>query len=234
MKNTFSFSVFVLASVFFIISSILPVYSQVPEELSKDLGSLRVSNIDKESSTVYYLPADVKLNSPDGREDSSPIVMEAGEQLIVQGMMSLVASKDDISTLETRAKKIFGDQAKVVQDKPDEFQIKLTKKAETILEQPKGGGNLSAIMFQCTLPKGTKSIEGDLNIEYFLKNIIPQNVSDSQITETVHVVTETVSSETVKTESSSATSDIKVSIDKKSVQTNGIIIEKPVNIILQK
>ncbi|MBF0546246.1 MAG: hypothetical protein HQM08_17515 [Candidatus Riflebacteria bacterium] len=208
-----------------------PLFSQISsDELGQGLETLKISGIDNENKTVYYLPAVVKIVSPDGKEDSKPMRMEAGGQLIVQGMMSLIASPDDIKILAERTKKSLGDQAKIQLDTPQDFYVKIGKDSNILMERPKSGGSLTGTPFQATFPTGTSNPEVDLTIEYSVNHTVPQAKIDLQGNMTTMIATETTSSGTEKSIQSTEQTKVNVQVDQKTTQSNILKIEKKVKL----
>ncbi len=155
VNTVYSYRVFLFSAcaIFGVICGLAPTAwaGDLAGDLGRDLGSIRIVEVDEAGGSVSYVPGRISLSDPNS--SGQPFMaMKAGDQLILTANAGIVADQPDIAELQRRVTDRLGSAARVIAVRPEEFGLEIDIGGQEALRRPLAGGSLTEIPVQIMIP----------------------------------------------------------------------------------
>lgn len=104
-----------------------------------ELKTLKLVRFDLQTRQAWYVPTRAVLTGPGNA--TAPLRLLIGNELLLQGMLKLQESSDDLATLESDLKAKYGNDLSLRRDLTRSVQIKAELNGKTVFEHQTMSGN---------------------------------------------------------------------------------------------
>jgi len=142
--------------ILFFIGISLPAFTAGQTTLDEGFTTIRVVEIDEPGSIVKCLPVGVELHAPDDPQREA-IVMKAGNDISVNGQISIIASSTEIEKLKTRIESMLGNTYQIEYINSPEWGIEVKAHGLTVARRGFSEGATDGWSFLAMIPAALAS-----------------------------------------------------------------------------